>query len=372
MSRFHTHEWDFLPINAFRPRGGRTMSMTLEGGKGSDAPPPDPRLVEAQIRSMGFQDEAIQQIMVHAREFAPIQKEQMQFGLDTARTAWDQSQADRRYSLERRGELTSLQDRMIGDANSFNAEAKGEQYAAQATADVGMQAEMARRAQTRGLQRMGVNPNSGKMLAMQSQMGLSEAAAKAGASNKVREAARLEGYGLTDRASNALSGYPAMGMATTGSGAGFGANGLNLANQGLAGVNSGWGAAATGAGAMGSNATGMFNAQAQYKLAADKQAADNDPFASILGAGAQLGAAWLGSDRRLKTNIKVVGFDERTGLNLYEFEYTNGSGQRYRGVMADEVKVNYPDAVFEMPDGFLAVSYAMLGLEMTQVEGDTV
>lgn len=127
MSRFHTHEWDFLPPNAFRPRGGRTMSMTLEGDKGSDAPPPDPRLVEAQLKSMGIQDSAIQEIMANTRELMPIQKEQMRFGLDTSRTAWDQSQADRGYSLERRGELTTLQDRMIGDANSFNVEAKGEQ-----------------------------------------------------------------------------------------------------------------------------------------------------------------------------------------------------------------------------------------------------
>lgn len=292
MSRFHTHEWDFLPPNAFRPRGGRTMSMTLEGDKGSDAPPPDPRLVEAQLKSMGIQDSAIQEIMANTRELMPIQKEQMQFGLDTSRTAWDQSQADRGYSLERRGELTTLQDRMIGDANSFNTEAKGEQYAAQATADVGMQAEMARQAQTRGLQRMGVNPGSGKMLAVQSQMGLSEAAAKAGAANKVREAARLEGYGLTDRASNALSGYPAMGMATTGSGAGFGANGLNIANQGLAGMNSGWGAAANTAGAMGSNATGMYGAQANYKNQQDQIAASSDPFNTVLGAAAGVGTSW--------------------------------------------------------------------------------
>jgi hypothetical protein len=348
------------------------MSMTLEGGKGSKAPPPDPRLVEAQLKSMGIQDSVIQEIMANTRELMPIQKEQMQFGLDTSRTAWDQSQADRGYSLERRDELTTLQDRMIGDANSFNAEAKGEQYAAQATADVGMQAEMARQAQTRGLQRMGVNPSSGKTLALQSQMGLSEAAAKAGASNKVREAARLEGYGLTDRASNALSGYPAMGMATTGSGAGFGANGLTLANQGLAGMNSGWGAAATGAGQMGSNATGMFNAQAQYKNSQDQLAASNDPFASILGAATTLGAAYIGaSDRRLKDHIVLVGEDTRTGLNLYEFAYTGGTGKRYRGVMADEVLVNFPDAVFTMPDGFMAVNYSMLGIEMIEVEGAT-
>lgn len=340
-------------------RDGRRL-MHLDFG-GDSAPPPDPRLVDAQIKSMGFQDQAVQAMIRNAETLLPRQLQQMEFGLQTSRTAWDQSQQDRTYSLERRGELTGLQDRMINDANSFNAEAKGEQYAAQATADVGMQAEMARQAQTRGLQRMGVNPGSGKMLAMQSQLGLSEAAAKAGAANKVREAARLEGYGLTDRATNVLSGYPAMGMSTTGAGAGFGASGIQIANQGAAGANAGWGAAATGAGQMGQNATGMYGAQAQaYGNAQNNQ---GEMFGTLLGVGAQLFAA---SDRRLKKDIEFVGVDPASGFNLYEFSYL-GREQRYRGVMADEVEVSRPDAVITLDNGFKAVNYSALGVEMVTV-----
>jgi len=373
MSRFHTHEWDFLPPKAFQPRGKFGGSMTLEGGKGGSAPPPDPRLVEAQIRSMGFQDEAIQEIMANAREMMPLQREQMQFGLDASRTAYNQSQEDRGWMLGRRGKLSGLQDTLAQDAEAFNTEGRGEQLAAQAVADVGTQMGLASQATTRQQQRMGVNPSSGAAMAMQGQMNIGEASAKASAANKMREAARLEGYSLTDRANNALAGYPAMGMQATGAGASFGAAGLGLANQGLAGMNSGFGAGANAAGGMGQNATGMFNAQAQYKLGSDKQAADNDPFASLLGAGAQLGVASIAkySDRRLKTNIEVVGFDERTGLHLYEFEYINGTGQRYRGVMADEVERLHPEAVFETPDGFKAVKYHLIGLEMVAVEGET-
>jgi hypothetical protein len=98
---------------------------------------------------------------------------------------------------------------------------------------------------------------------------------------------------------------------------------------------------------------------------------DADPFAAILGAGAQLGATLISkSDRRLKENIQPIGTDERTGLNLYEFSYKNGSGKRFIGVMADEVEKLYPEAVFEMPDGYKAVNYAALGLEMVEVEGE--
>lgn len=36
--------------------------------------------------------------------------------------------------------------------------------------------------------------------------------------------------------------------------------------------------------------------------------------------------------------------------------------------MADEVEALYPEAVFEMPDGFKGVNYAALGIELKEVE----
>ncbi len=285
-------DWMFemLPEGAFelRPFGG----MRLHGGKGSSAPPPDPRLVEAQIRSMGIQDDMIQKIMATADSLAPLQKQQMEFGLSSAKTAYDQAQADRAYSLERRGELTTLQDRAIGDAASFDSKIKGQEYAAQGLADVGMQAEAARQAMTRSQQRMGVNPSSGKAMALQGQLGLSEAAAKAGAANAGRTQARNEGFALSDRASNLLAGYPSMGLATTGNAAQFGASGLGIANQGLSGLTAGANSSAGLAGSMGSNATSMYGAQASYKNQQDQIAASSDPFNTILGAAAGIGTQW--------------------------------------------------------------------------------
>ena len=38
--------------------------------------------------------------------------------------------------------------------------------------------------------------------------------------------------------------------------------------------------------------------------------------------------------------------------------------------MADDVEKLYPEAVFEMPNGYKAVNYAALGLEMVEVEGE--
>ena len=279
--------FEMLPEGAFERRAGG--GMRLHGGKGSSAPPPDPRLIQAQIESLGIQGEAIKSITDMSESLAPLQRQQMEQGIAATERAMQESQADRAYSLERRGELTTLQDKAISKANEFDAGTKGAEYAAQGVADVGMQAQAARQAQARQQQRMGVNPSSGKTLALNSQMSMSEALGKAGAANMGRTQARNEGIALEDRASNMLSGYPSMGMATTGAGAQFGAAGLGVANSGLSGLTAGANSAGSMAGAMGNNATSMYGAQASYKNQQDQIAASNDPFNTILGAAAGVG-----------------------------------------------------------------------------------
>lgn len=257
------------------------------GGKGgSSAPPPDPRLVEAQIKSMGIQDNAIQMMMDNSRELAPMQKEAMKFGLDSSKTAWDQSQADRDWALDRRGELTGMQDRMLSDARAFNEGDRANQLGEEAMQGVNASFTNANGMMNRQLAARGINAGSGAALAAMNDNSLMQAVAAASAGNKVREAARQEGYALTDRAAGALQGYPTMGMQATGAGAGYGSAGLGVANSGLAGLNSGWNSAGGMAGQMGANATNMWNAQAQYKLGADKNAqSESDPFGAILGKG---------------------------------------------------------------------------------------
>ena len=76
------------------------------------------------------------------------------------------------------------------------------------------------------------------------------------------------------------------------------------------------------------------------------------------------------SDRRLKQGIELVGRDERTGLNLYEFAYKDMPHERWRGVMADEVMQVMPSAVHTNEEGFMSVDYGALGIEMTKI-GET-
>ncbi|MBX3584347.1 MAG: tail fiber domain-containing protein [Rhizobiaceae bacterium] len=71
------------------------------------------------------------------------------------------------------------------------------------------------------------------------------------------------------------------------------------------------------------------------------------------------------SDIRLKTNIEQVGVASN-GLPLYQFRYF-WSDVVYRGVMAQDVLKVFPEAVQTMPNGFMAVNYGALGMEMTRV-----
>ncbi|GAB2806379.1 hypothetical protein GCM10027276_03800 [Comamonas piscis] len=278
MSRWHKTEWDMLPEHAFRPRPG---GMTLEGG--TSTPAPDPRLVEAQVRNLGVQDDMIQQIIQNTNDMAPVQKEQTQFALDTARQSWEQSQADREYAIGRRDQLTGLQDTMIQDAKTFNTEAKREELAGQAAADVSQAYTSAQRTQAAEMARMGVNPADGKYGSMSNALSATTALASASAKNGARTAARQEGQMLTDRASNALAGYPAMGMQTTAATAGYGGMGQSVANTGLAGLNSGYGQAAGMAGNAGNSAANMWGQQSNAYQ--QSQASSGATTGTLLGVG---------------------------------------------------------------------------------------
>lgn len=279
MSRFHTHEWDFLPEQAFRKALFKRHPATFEGGKGSSAPPPDPALVQAQINSMNVQNDAISQLMSNSNALLPLQQQQMQLGIKAGQTAYDQSQEDRAYALGQRDKLTGIQDQIVDQANDFNLADRSKQLIGQANADVNQAFDTQAASQTRAQERMGVNPSSGAAQALSSSMGLNKALATVGADNNARQQAKNEQIQLLANANNVLSGAGAAASGATAAGAQYGNMGLGTANAGLAGMNSGLTAASSAAGGLGSNAAGMYGAQANYSLG--QQKIDNDSSAAV-------------------------------------------------------------------------------------------
>jgi hypothetical protein len=92
----------------------------------------------------------------------------------------------------------------------------------------------------------------------------------------------------------------------------------------------------------------------QAQGAAD-QNAYNQKMASynnmISGITSMAGAGMKMSDRRLKSNVRLVGFTPVQGIPVYDYEIF---GKRDTGVMADEV----PHASVRHPSGFLMVDYS--------------
>lgn len=76
-----------------------------------------------------------------------------------------------------------------------------------------------------------------------------------------------------------------------------------------------------------------------------------------LGIASMLPALFALSDRRLKTNVRVVG-KLSDGLNVYSFGYVYAPNADCLGLMADEVAEVYPEAVALSDSGFFAVNYS--------------
>lgn len=97
--------------------------------------------------------------------------------------------------------------------------------------------------------------------------------------------------------------------------------------------------------------------QNQYDAQLGAANAQNANFNNLLSAGAQLGsAAFMFSDRRLKSNIKRVG-THAIGVGIYEYTMM---GMPQRGVIAQEVQAVRPDLVKRHANGYLMVNYGGL------------
>lgn len=103
----------------------------------------------------------------------------------------------------------------------------------------------------------------------------------------------------------------------------------------------------------------VYNATADaYAAQMQKYQADMQARGGFLSGLASLGsAAIFASDRRLKTNIALIG-QRPDGLNVYSYDYI--WGEPSVGVMADEVAVLRPEALGPTIAGFATVNYGVL------------
>ncbi len=270
----------------------------------------------------------------------------------------------RDYYDYQRETFRPLEQGLVAQAQQYNTEGNRAQLAAQASADAANAFQSAQGVTSRDMARRGINASSGAALMMRNQNALGLAGLTAGAATNARRQAEQTGFARSLDVTGLGRGLAGASLGAYGGASGAGTAGLGSAmsagNQRSAAFGQGAGYSLAGA-QMGLTGQGnILNAQTSaYNTGVNAQ---GQMYGSILGAG----AAYF-SDRRLKENIENVGRDERTMLPLYEFEYIGGTGKRFLGVMADDVEKRYPEMVFTMPDGYKAVNYAGLGIEMLEV-----
>ena len=87
---------------------------------------------------------------------------------------------------------------------------------------------------------------------------------------------------------------------------------------------------------------------------------------SAIGGALSSGITSLFSDIGLKENLEYIE-KSPSGINIYEWNYV-GDDQRYRGVIAQDLLAQGKyDAVSEEDNGYLAVDYSQLDVQMTPV-----
>lgn len=256
-----------------------------------------------------------------------------------------------------------LEDKIVADAANFDTEAKREELAGQAQADVNQGFSSAREQSTRSLSRMGVTPGSGKALMLDKSLQVQQAAALAGGANKARRDATADGYARKMDAAGLGKGIisnqatmqqvaqagGAQAVAAAGSGVNVAQSGAGLMGQGFAGAQTGL-----------ANQANIYGRMGQFRSAADLQ---QQQALTQLGQG----VGYMAGGKELATfmsdeNVKAdTGKPANTKKALAELDATQvddgwsydeskgappgSGGAEHTGPMAQEVRKTMGDKV---------------------------
>jgi len=249
-----------------------------------------------------------------------------------------------------------LEQGLVAQAQEFNTDAYRQAQAQEASAAAARAFGTARDSTARYQAARGVNPASGAARGAGLQTQLQEAAMRAQGMTGARNQAQQLGYARQLDAAGLGRGLAGASTAAYSGAVGAGSQASNVAQSAGNNYQAGLAGAGQTYGNLASTQASVFSAGLQ---------AQGEMMGAALGAGATIYA----SDMRLKENVSEIGKDAYTGLNLYHFSYINDpDSTMYEGVMAQEVLNFMPEAVVLTEDGFYAVDYNMLGLEMKQVE----
>tara|TARA_B110000902_G_scaffold132878_1_gene154236 strand:+ start:3020 stop:4045 length:1026 start_codon:yes stop_codon:yes gene_type:complete len=340
-------------------------------GKKSNPPPPDYKpLADASAAAARIQGELGQAQLDFAKqqydENSPILKSIAEQQMAAQKQQMTQAKDYYDYQVDT---FRPLEKGLVADAERFNTESYREQASGQAAADAGRAFGISQQQNQRAMASMGVNPNSGRFAGMNAASGIQQAAVRANAMTGARTQAEQMGYARKLDAAGLGRGLAGASTAAYGgannAGNSAGGNAQSAGNTYMQGMGMGAGTIGAGQNMQIQGLGTVLNNQTQtYVNSQDSLLGD---IGGLMGGAASMYTAF-GSDRKIKENIVEVGVDQRTALTLYEFNYIGGDGRRFRGVMADEVELVYPEAVVDTDQGHKAVRYDLLNIAFQEVQ----
>ena len=191
-----------------------------------------------------------------------------------------------------------VEERMVQEANTFDSPERQERMAAEAATDIARGYRGALEANQRAMERMGVNPSSGKYQSITNEANLGLARDSAGAMNKARRDTELQGMAMRQGVAQFGRSMPTTGIATDAAAINAGNSATdNLATKaGIhnAGTNAAqnWFGGATGANtASGNLALGQYQGQLNaWQQASQNSASGAAGLGNLIG---QLGSAYM-------------------------------------------------------------------------------
>ena len=293
----------------------------------SKPPKPDPLIGQAAMSNAAF-----------AREMAQVGREQLSWEKDRAAKQdplvekivnqqiasgdVNAARAESQWQIYR-DLFAPIEERMVKDANEFDSQERKARLASEAGADVARGYQGALASNQRQMERMGVNPNSGRFQALATETNLGFAKDTAGAMNKARRDTELQGMAMREGAAKFGRNMPNTGLAADAASLNAGdsatsnmATGAGIRNAGLNAAQNWFGGATSANSSAGNLGLGQYQGQ----LNAWQQANQN----SALGAAGlgtlfgQLGSAAITKKLReggIIRNYRAHGLARMASLN---------------------------------------------------------
>lgn len=347
-------------------------------GGGDDAPSVDPAIGQAAAANAEVAADALDFYKQVYAESKPRQaatdalsKKLVEDQLATS--GLSRTQATEQYDRYKQT-FVPLENKVISDANTIDSAGELSRVAGQAATGVQAQFDNARGQSNRAMAAMGVNPNSGKSLALAKESSLGLAASKATAANNARTAARDRGVAMRSDAANLgrnLSGNATNAYNTAvSSGNSAMSNNVaaaNTANQSAATMGNGYSTAMAGY----TSAANALNNQYNNQLSA-WSASNNNSNANAAGLGTFIGTLLSSSSKDVKQAKTKIDYNavlhglRRTPVEAWEYKEGEGDGGKHIGPYAEDVQQNFGDKA--APGGKAVDLISLVGIGLSAIK----